>query len=524
MSKRSPTSPVLLAVVCSVLACKPDATATPQVAPTPARVPEAAPDDPLAGLDSSIEKAMKDWDVPGLSIAVVENDAVVYAKGFGVRNLETKDPVDTDTVFQIASNTKPMFSTTLGMIIAEGQLGWQDPVIEHLPDFRMHDEHATQQMQVEDLVAHHSGLGTFAGDLMWIGSKMDVGQVYPRLRHIEPSSSFRSRYGYSNLMFMVAGMIIEKKTGKSWEEQIRTRLLDPLGMKRTSTSVEALEGLDNVATPYMPVDEKLVALPFFSFDTVGPAASVNSSITDMSQWMRMQLADGKLDGQEVVPAKVLGATRIPRTAIGQPPLGDPSGRGRHFRSYGLGWFLADFSGRATISHGGGAPGMTSKVILVPEEGLGIAVLANSESPIVDIVALQALDGFLGHTDRDWSDYVLERIAAAKAKAPAESPKAEPSDPLQAKPLVGKYRNPALGLAEVTKTDEGLQLSLVDHGGLDCPLAPAPEGRLSCTWSDPIFETSTIEVSMKKDRANELKFAVRPRFIDPVVYAFTRSKR
>lgn len=482
----------------------------------------AASKDPLADIDARVERLMTELEVPGLSVAVVHDGEIVLARGYGLREQGKPDPVDEHTVFAIASNTKAFLATLVGMLVDEGELGWDDRVVDHLPKFRAWDEYTTREIRVEDLLAHRSGLATWAGDVAWLGSKIDTAGMMAALEHVEASWGLRRRYGYSNLMFMVAGEVIRAITGQGWDAMLRARILDPLEMTRTSTSVEGLAGQENVATPHIPDPdgEGMTTIPYLNVDAAGASAALNSSAADMARWLQLQLANGQYEGKQLVPAKVIETLRVPQTALQVPDAGLLPGQ--HFVLYGLGWFLYDYHGRKVVTHGGGLFGMTSRVGMVPEEGLGVVVLTNSESSASVYLFMEIMDAFLGVESLDFVARERERKAEADAaKKALEDPSGEPSAPPKA--YAGTYRNPLLGRAEVSLENDGLHVRLPDHGGLDCPLRHVGADVFDCEWSNPIYGTSRIPFEVKKGKATQLKFRVRPSFVDPLEYTFTQGR-
>lgn len=495
---------------------------------------EAPPPRPLAErlaeLGPWVEQALVDWQVPGLALAVVSRDEVLWLRGFGERRLGSGEPVDERTVFAIASNTKPFTATVLALLVTEGTLGWDDRVTERLPGFALHDAAATTELRLRDLLCHRAGYATFAGDLIWIGSDFEAAEVLRRAAGVEPAWGVRYRYGYSNLMYLAAGAVLEQATDRPWAELLRERLLEPLGMTRTTTSVVELDGLENVATPYMEVDGELRELPFLAVDNMQPAAALNSCAADLARWLRLQLGEGALDGTQVVPVEAVADTRAPHTAI---PLG-PAGRSmipeRHLLSYGLGWAVWDYRGKLVVSHEGGLPGMFSSVAFVPEADLGVAVLINAEESLARAVVLQVLDAALDAPPRDWSctlrewERALEEQAAAAVETAPDADAEPPAPPsLPTAGYTGGYANELLGRAEVVEEPAGLRLRLPDHGGLDGALAPSSGDTFDCRWSDPVFGASEVEFDVEEGRAVRLRFQVYPEFIDPLVYEFRREE-
>ncbi len=495
------------------------APVAPTVEPPPAELDPALAD-PLHDLDTDIDAIMKAHDVPGLAIAIVHGDAIVHAKGYGVRDRDQPGAVDADTVFAIASNTKAFVATAVGMLVADGTLQWEDRVKRHLPGLVLWDDYATEHMRVRDLLCHRSGLATWAGDLAWIGSKIDTKTLMSRLRHVPAEHDLREAYGYTNLMFVVAGEVIAAATGDSWDAFVRTKLLEPLQMKRTTTTVDGLADQDNVAAPHAKVPGGQAKVPYLDVDAAGAAAALNSSVNDMARWLRMQLGEGTLDSQRIVSPSVVAQTRVPHTPIERrkPKEGEPTG---DFAAYGLGWVLLDHYGRFVVTHSGGLPGMTSRVMLSPEDDLGIVVLTNSESSAASQVAKLVLARFAG------ADHAA---VLAKATKPSES-KATPAEPPKPSALrrpaakyAGQFTHSLLGGAVVAAEGDALTLDVVDHGGLSCALVPIADDIFSCAWKDPTLGVSEITFGVAGKGVRSLRFAVRPEFVDPLEYTFSRSRR
>ena len=304
----------------------------------------------ISELDEYIAGAREAWDVPGLAVAIVKDDRVVLAKGYGVREHEKAEAVDADTLFAIASNTKAFTAATLAMLAEEGKLTWKDRVQEHLPYFRLYDPYVSAEMRVDDLLCHRSGLGTFSGDLLWYGTPYSPEEVIRRTRHLPPAGSFRAHYGYSNLMFLAAGEVVAQISGKPWSEFVRERVLDPLGMNRTTVTVSRLEELGNFATPHKPTPDGLRTLAWQNWDTMAAAGGIISSVNDMTKWLRVQLNHGKINEDRRLFNKASSQRMwAPQTII---PLSDFSREhypSTHFRAYGLGWSLADYKGRKLVS-------------------------------------------------------------------------------------------------------------------------------------------------------------------------------
>jgi CubicO group peptidase (beta-lactamase class C family) len=361
----------------------------------------------LREIESYIRQAQKDWNVPGCAVAIVKNDSVWLEKGYGVREMGKETPVDEHTLFAIASLSKAFTSASLAMLVDEGKLKWDDAVIKHLPDFQMYDPWVTREMQVRDLLSHRSGLATFGGDLIWYWTKYDRKEVLRRVCYLKPISSFRTTYGYQNIMFVAAGEILPSVTGKSWEAFVRERIFQPLGMTRTNTSLAELMATDNIAVPHNEYQNKLRIVKHFPNEELGPAGAINSSAHDMAQWMRLQLGRGTINGKELFSKQAARTMWTVHTPLGVSEISEKNFPSIHFQGYGLGWGTSDYEGRKLLSHSGAIDGMISRIILCPEESLGVVVLTNSETSLSSIIARKVIDVFFGVSKIDWNARNLE---------------------------------------------------------------------------------------------------------------------
>ncbi|HKP73621.1 MAG TPA: serine hydrolase, partial [Pyrinomonadaceae bacterium] len=374
-------------------------------------------------------------------------------------------PVDEHTLFAIASNTKAFTAAALATLVDEGKIKWDDPVTKYLPGFQLYDTYASRELTVRDLVSHRSGLATFGGDLLWYDTTYSREEVLRRIRFLKPTSSFRSRYGYQNIMFLAAGQIVPAVTGKSWDDYVKERFLAPLGMSSTTTTVRDFTPGGNIAAPHNELDGKLRVVRYSNVDGVGPAAALNSSVADMAQWIRLQLGRGTYQGKKIFSTGASHEMWSPNTII---PIGEASAKfnpTRHFYLYGMGWFLSDYQGRKVASHGGGLDGMISQVAMMPEENLGVVVLTNSETPLASFMTNKVFDVFLGVPKRDWSAEYLARTAQAKAAAAEEEKKTEAARNPNTKPSLalasyaGSYTGEMYGEARVTEENGKLVLRL-----------------------------------------------------------------
>ena len=398
-------------------------------------------------LDRVAERVLREFRVPGMAVTVVKDGQVIHAKGYGVRRLGETAAVDHDTVFQIASNTKAFTSAALAILVDEKKLQWDDPVRKHLPDFDMHDPFVARELTVRDLLIHNSGLGLGAGDLLWWPTtNLTASEIVSRLRFIKPATSFRSRYAYDNLLYLVAGRVIERVSGKSWADFIRERLLIPLSMTSTTTDLRGFRPESNIATPHAPSGDQIEPQPYDNAENVAAAAAINSTAADLAKWMIAQLNEGELPGKTRLWSEEQSREMwMPQTII---RVGKPTGAlafmAPRFAAYGLGWSLRDYRGLKIVAHSGALTGMYSRVMLVPELKLGIALLTNQQAMnSQNVAAWHVVNHFAGGPPIDW--------VTAFAKANAES--SEKFADEEKKLVEGRARDtkPSLPLAEYAGT-------------------------------------------------------------------------
>jgi CubicO group peptidase (beta-lactamase class C family) len=332
-------------------------------------------------IDALVERTLKTFDVPGIAVAVVKDGKVIHSKGYGVRSLNTNQKVDENTLFGIASNSKAFTSAALGMLIDEGKLKWDDKVTDYISEFKMYNPYVTEEFTIRDLLTHRSGLGLGAGDLMfWPDSNTFTRRdIIHNLRFLKPVSSFRTKYDYDNLLYIVAGEVVERVSGISWEEFIETRILKPLDMSATAASFKRLKNKSNVIDPHAPVDGVVKVIRRDWSEQANAAGGLYSNISDMCKWIIMQMNDGKYGeglNKQLFSKEVHDDFWSPQTII---PVRGTNTYNIHFQSYGLGWFLSDVKGYRQVTHTGGLAGIVTQVTLIPEMKLGIIVFTNQQS-------------------------------------------------------------------------------------------------------------------------------------------------
>jgi CubicO group peptidase (beta-lactamase class C family) len=369
----------------------------------PAQTP--TPSGPPQGMDAFAARVLKEFEVPGLAVAIVKDGRAVLAKGYGVRKLGELSPVDENTLFGIASNTKAFTAAALAMLVDEGKISWDDPVTKHLPAFQLYDPYVTREMTIRDLLTHRSGLGLGAGDLLWWPpTDYSREEIIRRFRYVKPATSFRSRYAYDNVLYMIAGQVVAAVTGKSWDDVIKERIFMPLGMSSSNTTVAALTSSRDAATPHAKVEGRLKPIAPQPLENVGPAGSINSSVAEMAKWLIAQLNRGQLgEGRQLFSER---QSREMWSAQTITPLGDPPPHlaplKANFSAYGLGWGLTEYRGFGTVSHTGGLLGCVSRVTLVPDLNLGIVVLTNQQSGgAFQSLTYRILDHYMNAPATDW---------------------------------------------------------------------------------------------------------------------------
>jgi CubicO group peptidase (beta-lactamase class C family) len=332
-------------------------------------------------VDELVENTQKSFNVPGIAVAIVKDGKVVLSKGYGLKSILTKEKVDANTLFGIASNSKAFTTAALAMLVDEKKLNWDDKVIHYLPDFKMYNEYVTNEFTIRDLVTHRSGLGLGAGDLMiWPdGSDFKATDIIHNLQYLKPVSAFRTKYDYDNLLYIVAGEVIAKISGKSWCDFIEERIMKPLEMNHSAASFVRLKDSTNIIAPHVPTDGKLKIISRYKNQTFDAAAGIYSSVNDLSKWMILQLQNGKYGSEkqyQLFSKKEQNEMWSLQTII---PTNTRPPYNTHFSGYGLGWFLSDVKGYKQVTHTGGLEGIVTQTTLFPELNLGIVVLTNQQS-------------------------------------------------------------------------------------------------------------------------------------------------
>jgi CubicO group peptidase (beta-lactamase class C family) len=417
-------------------------------------------------LDAYITRGMEQWQIPGLAIAIVKDGKTIWMKGYGVREMGKPGKIDENTLFIIASNTKLFTGTALAKLDHENKLSLHDRVTKHIPWFRLYDSTSTRLANIRDMLCHRIGLKTFQGDFTFWNSTLPKDSIVWKMRLLVPRGEFRQDYGYCNSAFLVAGQVLEKVTGMSWENYVSENVLVPLGMKRTYMNTAGLAERENVASPYNNLFSALTKLPFDQVDNLGPATSMVSNVSDLTHWLKLQLDSGRYNGQQVLPWAVLQKTRDINILTGsrKSPY-YPT----HFRGYGLGEYATDYNGRQVYWHTGGAFGYVTNVCFVPEENLGITILTNNDNQsFFEALRYQVLDAYLDvpYVDRSrflWGFFTQGKKAKDKELADMQS-RVDKNNrpPLPTTDYTGEYHNPVYGKIRVTGDEKGLYCHFEHH--------------------------------------------------------------
>ena len=459
--------------------------------------------------DGYVARGLEALRTPGAAIAVVKDGRVVFAKGYGVRALGRGETgrVDAHTLFQIASNTKAFTTAALAMLADEGKLSWDDPVTKFLPGFQLYDPYVTREFTVRDLVTHRSGLGLGAGDLLWFHSDYSRGEIAYRIRFAKPASSFRSAYAYDNVLYIVAGEIVPAIGGMSWDDFVTKRILTPLGMTETGTTIAYFTAAPNRAAPHAVERGTLQIVPIDSVDNTAPAGGIVSNVTDLAKWLICRLDSGRYAGGRLFSERQAremwsGQTILP-IADPDPPL---AALRPNFSEYGLGWRLRDYRGRKIVSHTGGLAGMSSQITLVPAEKLGIVVLTNSEADLMAALSYRLLDDFLdapqprtdwvsafaqaAQLDRAQADSVLRASSAGRDSL------SRPSLPLER--YAGRYRDALYGDATITLESGRLVLRFSHSPAFVGDLEHWQHDTFIARWRTPHIEDAYVTFALNPD--------------------------
>ncbi|MEO6302817.1 MAG: serine hydrolase domain-containing protein [Bacteroidia bacterium] len=471
-------------------------------------------------LDNYIQREMKNWRLPGMAIAIVKDGKVIFIKGYGYADKIKKTPVTENTVFQIASCTKAFTGTSLALLEHYGKLSLEDKVKKYLPYFKMNEECLTQQINIRDVLSHRIGFGTFQSDFINFNSSKSRRALIENMSTITPKYGFREAYGYCNMGFVCAGEIIPAVCDTSWDDYLKCHFFIPLEMKNTSSLQKDFFAATHASKAYSMIDTSIVEVEAMKLDNLGPAASISSTVNDMSKWLLMQLANGKYNNKQVLPTDVIANTRRSNIIVGD---GEGNGNGNNFETYGLGWFLKDEGAKKVVLHAGGVNGFLSNTVLIPEENTGFVVLTNSDAQYFYEALTKVLIRDI--TKQSFVDYSKQYYSYFKDKTVREQKNIEEMrkkvaayKPIASeyKKLEGIYSNKQYGTLTVTAKDKYAEVNFEFHPGYKAKIRFITANSLMIEYQD-----ATLGVQEIKCDEKTIEIKVNPSLdMDP--YLFTKK--
>ena len=446
-------------------------------------------------------------------------------KGYGVKEKGSNEKVDENTLFMIGSNTKAFTATALAMLDADKKLSLDDKVVKWLPDFKLYDPWVAQEANVRDLLCHRLGFETFQGDFMFFDSDLTTAEVREKMGKLKPLYSFRSKWGYTNSAFMTAGEIIPKVTGQSWGDFLTQRIFIPLGMTNTLALSKDIAAAKNKASAHTVVMGELRKVPYGNIDNLAPAGSISSSVNDMSKWVMMQLGNGKVGEQQIIPAVAIMQTRTPHSILGN---GGHQFNKAHFGLYGLGWFIEEYAGRKIVAHTGGVNGFVTSVCLVPEEKLGIIVLTNTDANnFFEALRNEIEDAYLGLPYRNYNKVYLgyqqedEKEKATEWKAIRDTVAMNNKTALPQAAYTGEYLHDVYGKMNIKIENSKMIMRFEHHKGRYGTLEPLGGNRFFCTYSDPLYGMKKLTFTVENNVVKSLTVRVAD-FVEFTPYEFVKK--
>ncbi len=477
-------------------------------------------------LDDYITREMKRWNIPGLAIAIVKDGQVVIEKGYGVKEQGKPGKVNEYTLFQIASNSKAFTGTALAWLHYDKKLSLDDKVTKYLPWFSLYEPTSTQLCTVRDLLCHRLGTQTFQGDFLNWGSNLTRKEIIEHLKLTPPVYPFRYKYGYSNAGFITAGELIPIVTDTSWDDYLRLRFFNPMGMKHTNTSYQAMKSDSNACVPHTLFEGKLITIPLANIDNMGASAAVNSCVADMKNWVLLQLNNGKLNQQQLIPTPVVMEAR--KSHMISSDVNSKVFKTKHFANYGLGWNSYDYEGRRVFEHSGGANGFVTKTEFIPEESVGVIVYTNTDAnSLYDALCKQVLEAYLNVPYRNLSELYYTNTAkgreaeASQLKAIKDSIQKKTPTPIELKQYCGVYKNEFYGKVEIKLVKGKLQLFFEHHPTNIGTLEHIADGRFWCTYSDKVCGAEPLYVKLENNTVKSVTVKVND-FIDYLSYEFLKE--
>ncbi len=468
---------------------------------------DAAKGQPLSArqIDRLTKRVMKEFSVPGIAVAVIKDDVILHMKGYGVRSIATRQKTDEHTLFAIASNTKAFTVAALGILIDERKLTWETKVIDIIPEFRLNNAYVTEDFNIKDLLSHRSGLGEGAGDLMsWPDSAMfTTAEIIHNLRYLKQASSFRTKYDYDNLLYIVAGEVVARVSGMSWEDFVESRIMMPLGMDGSSASFKRLKDLTNIIDAHVPVEGKLQVVAKQEGKIHNSVGGIYSNITDLSKWAMLQMNHGRYGKnleKRIFSEEVHREMWTPQTI--RPVSGDTPYR-TCFAAYGLGWNLTDTNGHLQVYHTGTHSGIVTRVTLLPEEGLGIIVLTNQQEEAAHKAITNAImDSYLDISGNDWVRMLMVKALKDKTEAKGitdrvwatvEARRRESSAEIDPQVFTGTFTDVWFGDVVIYEDNDGLRVRAVKSPKLRGEMFHYTANTFIVKWDDRSMDADAFAV-------------------------------
>jgi CubicO group peptidase (beta-lactamase class C family) len=476
-------------------------------------------------LDSYVEKALVDWQIPGVAVLVVKDNQVIVQKGYGILESGKPEKVDENTLFMIASNTKAFTGTAMAMLEQEGKCSLNDRVQKYLPDFMMKDPWVAEHITLTDVMSHRIGMETFQGDFMYWESDLSSDEVIKKFGMLTPMYDFRTKWGYCNAGFLVAGKCLEQITGMTWDQYIRDRIIDPLDMKRTLVLTVDAAHAENICSAHTLVDGKLQIIPRCQVDNIAPAASISSSVSDMSHWIIAQLDSGRYNGKQVIPWQAIRKAQYPNSIVrrARHPFNTT-----HYSLYGLGWGLQDYEGREIVSHTGGVDGFVTSVTLIPEEKLGVVVFTNTDvNGFYEALKWEIIDAYLGLAYRNYSQFLLDRYMPAFKNdldmiiSWQDSAEMKLPTPVKLSKFEGKYEHDVYGSANLELKGDYLLMTLEHHPELTAKLEHIGNNRFLCTYSSPLWGIKVFPFVVEDGKVKSFTLSIAD-FLEFTTYEFVKD--
>lgn len=407
-----------------------------------------------AKVDSAVHKAMLDWGVPGAAVAIVRDDQVLLAQGYGVKELGKSAPVTANTLFAVGSTTKAFTTAAMAMLVDEGKMRWDDPVRKYIEFFHLSDPLADEMVTLRDLICHRTGVSR--NDMLWYNSPWTSEEIIRKIAFLKPTKTFRSAWQYNNLMFLTAGFAVGKASGIPWQEFVAKRIFEPLGMTSTDASASIAEKAPDHASPHLRINGKTDVISWYTLDNIQPAGAINSNVLDLAKWVQFQLGDGTWHGKRLIAARNMTEMHTPQMVMRPEDWGRNYNPETHQMSYAMAWELQDYRGLHMISHGGAIDGFRANITLLPDQKTGIVVLSNlNQENMPEALRFTLVDIVLGLKDRDWDALLLDHFGEEAKQEAAEKkkfldsrvPNTAPTHDLAA--YGGEYIEPAYGTAAIS---------------------------------------------------------------------------